>query len=403
MNWPIRIGSIVAVLLLCLGVDQVIRVLLPGIQADYLSRLVIFAALYVTWSVSLNLINGITGQFSIGHMAFAMVGAYSVALLTTAPALAGLPMWVWPLVACVVGAFGGAIAGLIVGLPSLRLRGDYLAIVTLGFGEILMVLVRANDQLLGGGYGINSAFQFRSVFWALALAALTCALSRNLLQTAKGLQFLAVREDEVASLAMGVNVTRTKVSAFVLGAALAGAAGALIPLTEKFVSPGTFTMAQSFLILTMVVLGGTGSISGSAVAAVLLFGIPEILRNAKTPDGQSIGLSGPVTIGLILAAGFAVAATRRAEHIHEDNPRTQKLKRAGLIAGATAVGMAFGMALVGVPQIGQQQFNFDQLRFVIFALTLLVLMLLRPQGMFGHREISLSRFFKKDDAMGVKV
>ncbi len=124
----------------------------------------------------------------------------------------------------------------------------------------------------------------------------------------------------------------------------------------------------------------------------------EFVDHHRMVDDESTGTS-----GLILAAGFAVAATRRAEHIHEDNPRTQKLKRAGLIAGATAVGMAFGMALVGVPQIGQQQFNFDQLRFVIFALTLLVLMLLRPQGMFGHREITLSRFFKKDDAMGVKV
>ncbi len=373
--WQTRLGSIALALVFCFSLDQ-----FALHQNSFIQRLVVLAGLYVTLAVSLNLINGITGQFSIGHAAFYQVGAYTTGSLAGAFFnKAHLPGPAWLILMMFAGAIGASLAGLLVGLPSLRLKGDYLAIVTLGFGEIIRIVVQ-NQKALGGAYGLTIAPRFQAIWLVWLLAILCISVSRNLLKTAHGLPFLAVREDEVASSAMGVNVTSVKVTAFLIGSAFAGAAGALLAHFEGFISPAMFTMDVSFIIVTMVVLGGTGSITGAALSAVLLFYLPEKMR-----DLSDLHLSTIVAVGICLV--IAVASIKRLmDHFHGE-PR----KRAGFMAG-----VVMG-AVVLVPILGALLNNFDplktsvegsKLRLVVFAVTLIVLMLLRPQGVFAHHEFS---------------
>src|SRR5579862_2936681 len=257
MFWGKRLLSLAAGIGLCFLID-----FLAHRQSDYSQRLIVLAGLYVTLAVSLNLINGITGQFSIGHAAFYQVGAYTAGLVSLKFfANAHLPPLVWLLVVMFAGAVTAALAGLVVGLPSLRLRGDYLAIVTLGFGQIINIIAK-NQQILGKAYGMDISPRIPSIFMVWLLAIFTIAICRNLLKNVHGLSFLAVREDEVAGAAMGVNVTRIKVTSFVLGSAFAGAAGALYAHAIGFISLTNFSMDVSFIMLTVVVLGGTRSITG---------------------------------------------------------------------------------------------------------------------------------------------
>lgn len=388
MFWPIRLISIVIVVALCFGIELFAR---GG--GDLLSRLVFLAGLYVTLSVSLNLINGITGQFSMGHAAFYMVGAYcSGFLLKIAKLGEGLPGPLQMALMMFFGAIGAALAGLIVGLPSLRLKGDYLAVVTLGFGEILRIIAQNTEQI-GGSYGLDQIPKHQYI-WLAWLLAFTCiAICRNLLKTAHGLPFLAVREDEIASSAMGVNVTMVKVTAFVLGSALAGAAGALLAGFETFISPTTFPMELSFTILTMVVLGGTGSITGSALAAVVLFYLPEKLRDMQDVTGAQL------TATIIAVIAVVVALRALGEKFHGP-----KLYKAGFMVGSIVAGivlaMILGPILSAVPNLKNNSFEASKLRMVIFAGTLVILMLLRPQGVFAHHEFSWSwvkKLFGKRD------
>ena len=239
--WIVRILSIAAAVAGCFALQGI-----ASGQNDYTQRLIILAGLYVTLAVSLNLINGITGQFSIGHAAFYQVGAYLAAFLSGKYfASAHMPPLVWLVLTMIAGALGAAVAGFVVGLPSLRLRGDYLAIVTLGFGEIIRIQVQ-NTPALGGSYGMNVQPKIVSIAFVWLLAVLCIAVCRNLLKTAHGLPFLAVREDEIASSAMGVNVTRVKVAAVILGSAFAGAAGALLASYEGFITPATFSNGRPF-------------------------------------------------------------------------------------------------------------------------------------------------------------
>lgn len=373
--WGVRAGSILAAVLLCLAVDRFALT-----QQSFTQRLIVLAGLYVTLAVSLNLINGITGQFSIGHAAFYQVGAYTAGYLAAryynvAPIKGA---W-WLLAMMVASAIVASIAGLVVGLPSLRLRGDYLAIVTLGFGEIIRIVVQ-NQPQLGGAYGLAVAPRFQYI-WIVWLLALVCiAVSRNLLRTAHGLPFLAVREDEIASSAMGVNVTRVKVTGFLIGSAFAGAAGALLAHFEGFISPPMFTMDVSFIIVTMVVLGGTGSITGSALAAVLLFYIPEKMR-----EQQAIALGSLVAIGIALA--LAVAAARWVDRNVHGQKKRRMLAFGGVVCGFVVVELVLSTILSNLPPL-RAQVEGAKLRLVVFAVTLIVLMLLRPQGIFAHHEFS---------------
>ena len=234
-------------------------------------------------AVSLNLINGHTGQFSLGHAGFMAVGAYSTAVVTTlwGSALSKIvfgQMWALLAIALLVGGIVAAITGLIVGLPSLRLRGDYLAIVTLGFGEIIRVVLQSLDAV-GGSRGMSTAPGFDVTFYIFAIAAITVYTVTTLVNSTYGRGFLAVHDDEVAAEAIGINTTRYKVTAFVLGAFFAGVAGGLYAHLKGFITPSGFTFMRSFEIVVMVILGGMGNTAGVIIAAIILTVLPEVLRD----------------------------------------------------------------------------------------------------------------------------
>ncbi|HEY1490241.1 MAG TPA: branched-chain amino acid ABC transporter permease [Verrucomicrobiae bacterium] len=229
-------------------------------------------------AVSLNLINGYTGQFSLGHAGFMAVGAYTAAAITNQfgelnPVASGAVF----LGALLAGGLAAAVAGLLVGIPTLRLRGDYLAIVTLGFGEIIRVIFQ-NMEKVGGARGLSVVHGWTNFFWAFGFAAVTVYVVTALVHSTYGRGFIAVRDDEVAASAMGVSTTRYKVTAFVIGAFFAGTAGGLYAHSKQFITPGGFNFMESIAIVVMVILGGMGNTFGVIVAAVLLTLLPEFLR-----------------------------------------------------------------------------------------------------------------------------
>lgn len=387
MFLPTRIVSILIGIGACFLIDSVARHTL----GDYQQRLIVLAGLYVTLAVSLNLINGITGQFSIGHAAFYQIGAYLTGYLSIhymdhyKMSVGGDVQWLMIMV--VIGAAGAALAGFVVGLPSLRLRGDYLAIVTLGFGEIIRIVVQ-NTEAVGGAYALKEIPKIQPI-WLTCLLAVTCvAVCRNLLKTARGLTFLAVREDEIASAAMGVDVTRVKVTAFMIGSAFAGAAGALLAHYEGLITPQTFAMDVSFIILTMVVLGGTGSITGSILSAIFLSYLPEYLRGLKNPDGSNLMVSPATILAGLAAVVVAVVAIRMITQ----KGRGSLLIRAGLYLGslvaAAVVAPLARLALNAVSSLADAHIEAGQLRMMIFAVALISIMLIRPEGIFAHHEFS---------------
>jgi branched-chain amino acid transport system permease protein len=316
----ISLASAAALLLVLLALNA--WVMGPSVDGYY-RRILLLVGINITMAVSLNLINGFTGQFSLGHAGFMAVGAYAGAAFTlragpsirqALPGLSAQPMLgdavIFAGSLLLAGALAAA-AGWVVGLPSLRLRGDYLAIVTLGFGEIIRVVL-LNIPALGGPQGMFGIPPLTSFFWVALVAVLAILLSRNIAISTHGLAFLSVREDEIAAEAMGVPTTRVKVRAFLIGSFFAGMGGALYAHQIQFIQPGDFSFVQSILFVTMVVLGGTGSITGSVLAAAILTYLPERLR------------------------------------------------------------------------------DFQQYRMIIYSLLLILLMLLRPQGIFGTRELSLA-------------
>jgi len=253
----------------------------------YYYDIIISIGINIILAVSLNLVNGYTGQFSLGHAGFMSVGAYTVAALTTAGTYTVLPRlaFLGPVVSISVyfgvslllGGLAAGIAGLLVGIPSLRLKGDYLAIVTLGFGEIIKVIIE-NVDALGGSRGFSVLTVYTNLFWVYSIAALTIFVVLNLVNSTYGRGFLTVRDDEVAAEAMGINTTKYKVLAFSLAAAFAGVAGGLYVQFKQFITPEGFNFMTSVSIVTMVILGGMGSTAGVVLAAILLTILPEWLR-----------------------------------------------------------------------------------------------------------------------------
>lgn len=261
-------------------------------SVQYLMRIIVLIGINITLAVSLNIINGHAGQFSLGHAGFMAIGAYVAAYLTYYhfnPYVQSLPEAQQPLlqnvflvVAILAGGAATALAGYLVGLPSLRLRGDYLAIVTLGFGEIIRVLI-LNIEVIGAARGFTGIPPWSNFFWVFFVAVITIVISRRLVNSSVGRAFLAVREDEIAAESMGVNTTGYKVKAFVIGSALAGIAGGLFAhYTPAYLNPGMFTFIKSFEVVVMVVLGGLGSISGAVIGAIVITILPEALRYVKT-------------------------------------------------------------------------------------------------------------------------
>ena len=239
----------------------------------------------VILAVSLNLVNGYTGQFSLGHAGFMSVGAYLTAAVTVflGPHLLGaeggsaFTQGAIFLAALVAGGCGAALAGLAVGIPSLRLKGDYLALVTLGFGEIIRVIFQ-NFEPLGGALGLNGIPALTTIFWVLAFVGLAVFVVTSLVNSTYGRGFLATHDDEIASEAVGLNTTRYKIVAFVIGAFFAGTAGGLYGHFKMTITPTGFDFTKSIEIVVMVILGGMGNTLGVILAAILLTLLPEILR-----------------------------------------------------------------------------------------------------------------------------
>lgn len=251
-----------------------------GVNPYYLG-VAIDVGINIVLAVSLNLINGHTGQFSLGHAGFMAVGAYVASSITLGlAAKIGGPAFTPILFAAglLAGGLAAAAAGLAVGIPSLRLRGDYLAIVTLGFGEIIRVILQTTDAV-GAASGLKGIPKYTSFGWSWALAALTVYVVACLVNSTYGRGFIAVHDDEVAARSMGINTTRYKVTAFVIGAFFAGLAGGLWAHQKQFISPGGFDFNKSIEIVVMVILGGMGRTAGVIAAAVILTLLPEVLRS----------------------------------------------------------------------------------------------------------------------------
>jgi branched-chain amino acid transport system permease protein len=269
---------------LLLGVLVVIGVVsaFSGSFSPYYLDIAVMCGINVTLAVSLNLINGYTGQFSLGHAGFMAVGAYVAAVVTTsaAPALAGVmggATWLVFLAALLAGGLAAAVAGFIVGVPSLRLRGDYLAIVTLGFGEIIRVVLN-NIEAVGGPRGMIGIPGYANLAWAYGLAVVCIYVVLAMVHSTYGRGFLAVADDEVAAEAMGINTVRYKLTAFLVGAFFAGLAGGVYAHFKSYIVPQGFGFDRSIEIVVMVILGGMGNTMGVIAAAILLTLAGELLR-----------------------------------------------------------------------------------------------------------------------------
>jgi branched-chain amino acid transport system permease protein len=344
----------------------------------YYYDILIGIGIAVVLAVSLNLVNGHTGQFSLGHAGFMGLGAYFASMVTLGiqlplvpyPGFGGSAVWVvlqsilWVVAlgvnsllsllnawvaaahslpmpfqfvaALLVGGLVAAFAGLLVGVPSLRLKGDYLAIVTLGFNEIIRVVIQ-NAEPLGAQRGLGGMPLTTNVFWTFSTAALTIYVVWNLVNSTYGRGFVAVRDDEIAAEAMGINTTKYKVLAFVMAAFFAGLAGGLYAHFKQFITPDGFNFMKSFDVVVMVILGGMGSTVGVCIAAALLTILPEVLRFFAQSE-----------------------ALKNVTHF--------------FTSGMSAEGQSVALERV--------QGLFAN-RMILYSLLLIALMLLRPQGLFA--------------------
>ncbi len=270
-------------------------------------RILAFALLFVMLALGLNIVVGFAGLLDLGYVAFFAVGAYTYALLASPQLGLHLPFWIiLPICALIAALFGA-----LLGAPTLKLRGDYLAIVTLGFGEIIRIFLNnlnAPINITNGAQGISQidpmrigefsfgrtleifGLTFPSVhlhyYLFLALTLLVILVSSRLQYSRIGRAWVAIREDEVAADAMGINTRNSKLLAFVIGASFGGVAGGLFAGFQGFVSPESFGLMESIMILCMVVLGGMGNIGGVVLGAVLLVILPEVFRNGAGPLQQ---------------------------------------------------------------------------------------------------------------------
>jgi branched-chain amino acid transport system permease protein len=299
---------VVKAVILVLAFMIVQALIWTGIISDYLIATIATICINIILGVSLNLITGFTGQFSLGHAGFMSIGAYACAIVTL-----HIPTFWGFLAGLLLGAILAALVGLLVGLPTLRLRGDYLAIATLGMAEIIRI-VFLNLDITGNAAGLSGIPQFVDWTVLFVFTVGTVLLITNFLKSSHGRSCISIREDEIAAETMGINTTKYKVIAFVIGAFCAGVAGALYASYFYVIKPNTFGFLKSIDILIIVVLGGLGSVSGSVLAAILLALISTFLQ------------------------------------------------------------------------------TFPEIRMILYALLLIVIMIFRPQGLMGSKELTLKMF-----------
>lgn len=281
-----------------------------NIISDYQQDTLVIICINVILAVSLNLITGFTGQFSLGHAGFMSIGAYFCAITTLRmPTIYGFLLGIF------LGAVAAAIIGCLVGLPTLRLRGDYLAIATLGMSEIIRIIF-LNLDITNGAAGLNNIPRFVNWGWLYIFGAGTVIVISNFLKSSHGRACISIREDEIAAESVGIHTTKYKVAAFIIGAFCAGIAGALHASYFYFIKPDLFGFLKSVDILVIVVFGGLGSISGSILASIVLAMISTYLQ------------------------------------------------------------------------------SFSEIRMILYAFLLVIIMIFRPQGLMGSKELSLSMLGK---------
>lgn len=238
--------------------------ILADVLDSYYQVTLITICINIILALSLNLIIGYSGQFSLGHAGFMAIGAYCAALtMVKIPSIAGL------LLGIVIGIILSSIIALIIALPTLRLRGDYLAIATLGFSEVIRIAI-LNMDITGGAAGLSNIPKLTTFPLMFIFIVITLIIIVDFARSSHGRACASVREDEIASESMGVNTTKYKTIAFVIGAALASVGGALYASFFYVINPGTFGFQKSVDILVIVVFGGMGSLTGSIVAAIIL-------------------------------------------------------------------------------------------------------------------------------------
>ena len=270
---------------------------------EYILHILVVTGIYVILTLSLNLVVGYTGLAALGHAAFSCTGAYVSSLLALHY---GLSPWL----ALIVGACAAAILGILIGVPSLRLRGDYLALATFGLGVIVYSVAKNWVSVTRGPMGLPGipgfsvfGLQLSEVWTYLILVAIFVLLThfviRRVVKSPFGRILRGIREDEVAALAMGKNVNKHKIIVFVIGAFFAGIAGSLYAHYITFIDPSSFTVMESIAILLMVVFGGMGSLSGSFVGAAILVIFPELLRFLGMPSSVAAPLR-QMIYGLLL-------------------------------------------------------------------------------------------------------
>ncbi len=314
-----------------------ISLLTFGLVADqlfnaYIHLTIIFICINMVLGMSLNLVSGYTGQFSLGHAGFMAIGAYTSAFLSANFLLLHWPNYFIFIICSLLGGGLAALAGWLVGQPSLRLIGDYLAIVSLGFSEIIRVII-LNTNFLGGARGLYSIHGFQNTEWSLGdmqinisrffpafsqasfWVMVTFLILWRLKQSSYGRVFLSVKDDEIAAESLGIDTTQAKVRAFMLSSFFAGVAGSIFAHFTNYLNPSSFGLLNSINIVIIVVLGGLGSLSGTLISAVIVTLLPEVLRSLQD--------------------------------------------------------------LIG----------FD-IRMIVYALLLILIMILRPQGLFGNTEIN---------------
>lgn len=258
-------------ILLTFGVVQAL--ITVGIINSFYEITIATICINIILAVSLNLVTGFTGQFSLGHAGFMSIGAYVCAIVNLQ-----MNSTVGFLVGTLAGALCATLVGILVGIPTLRLRGDYLAIATLGMAEIIRVLF-LNMEITNGAAGLNGIPRFTNWPWLFLFTAGTVILINNFIKSSHGRACISIREDEIAAESMGINTTKYKVMAFAIGAFFAGVAGALYSSYFFFLKPDLFGFLKSIDILVIVVLGGMGSITGSIIAAVALAVISTFLQS----------------------------------------------------------------------------------------------------------------------------
>lgn len=250
-----------------------------GARTDYLKGIATTACYTIIMVTSLNLLVGIMGEFSLGHAGFMSVGAYASAVLTNAITASGaeVPNFVLFLLAIVTGGIAAAITGVIVGIPALKLRGDYLAIVTIAFAEIIRV-VFTNFEITGGGRTMSGIAKLSDFYWVFWVTAVCVTIMYMFIRSRFGRTVKAIREDYIAASASGVNVTFYKVMTFTISAFFAGIAGAIYAHYMTAMIPTSFNFMYSAEFLTEVIIGGTGSMTGSIIGAAFLSALPEAMR-----------------------------------------------------------------------------------------------------------------------------